>query len=130
MVSMGGGLSDNDEGGELLGPPRVSPGGLAVSRTFGDVQSKVAKYGGKKGVITAKPEISQFTIQPDYHDFIVMGCDGIFDKIENEGILDVIWNTVNINKGVEILGNRMPVLGNIHKLTASMTDAVLTEAAV
>ena len=31
----------------------------------------------------AEPEIKQFVIK-DNHDFIVLGCDGIFDKIESK----------------------------------------------
>ena len=41
------------------------------------------KYGGKKGVVIATPEISKFTLMPDYHDFIIIGCDGIFDYLSN-----------------------------------------------
>jgi hypothetical protein len=37
----------------LLGPCRVYPGRLSVSRTFGDIEAKIEKYGGKKGVIIA-----------------------------------------------------------------------------
>jgi len=41
------------------------------------------KYGGKKGVIIAQPEISHFTLNEDFHDFIILGCDGIFDRLTN-----------------------------------------------
>lgn len=37
----------------VLGPHRVSPGRLSVSRTFGDMEAKWSKYGGKEGVIIA-----------------------------------------------------------------------------
>ena len=66
-----------------LGPHRVFPGRLSVSRTIGDIEAKLLKYGGLEGVIIAQPEISQFKIQPEYHDFIVLGCDGIFDRLSN-----------------------------------------------
>jgi protein phosphatase 2C family protein 2/3 len=59
------------------------PGRLSVSRTIGDIDAKSSKYGGKEGVTIAQPEISQFTIRPDFHDFIVLGCDGIFDRLDN-----------------------------------------------
>ena len=86
----------------VLGPHRVAPGRLSVSRTFGDIEAKLSKYGGKDGVIIAQPEISQFTIRPDFHDFIVLGCDGIFDRLESQAVLDVIWDTINANKSREI----------------------------
>ncbi len=67
----------------VLGPHRVLPGRLSVSRTFGDIEAKLQKYGGKEGVIIAQPEISQFTVRPDFHDFIILGCDGVFDRLTN-----------------------------------------------
>jgi serine/threonine protein phosphatase PrpC len=73
-----------------------------VSRTIGDIEAKLSKYGGKDGVIIAQPEISQFTLKPDFHDFIVLGCDGIFDRLNNQHVLDVIWDTINANKSREM----------------------------
>jgi protein phosphatase PTC2/3 len=67
----------------VWGPHRVLPGRLSVSRTFGDIEAKLPKYGGKEGVIIAQPEISQFSLKPDFHDFIILGCDGIFDRLSN-----------------------------------------------
>ena len=66
-----------------MGPLRVLPGRLSVSRTFGDVEAKIAKYGGNPNVVVATPEIKSFRITKD-HDFIVMACDGIFDKLNNK----------------------------------------------
>jgi len=43
-----------------------------VARTFGDIEAKVAKYGGNPKVIIATPDIMQFKIT-DKHDFIVIG---------------------------------------------------------
>ena len=113
----------------VLGPPRVNPGHLSVSRTFGDIKAKFTKYGGREGVVIAKPEISQFTIQPYYHDFIMLGCDGIFDRMTNERVLDIMWNTINIKKRNETLQKSL-FPGSIHRLSASITDAVIREAAV
>lgn len=56
----------------LLGPPRVKPGRLSVSRTFGDIEAKHPKYGGNPGVVIAVPEVVQFTIDSQC-DFIVIG---------------------------------------------------------
>jgi len=68
----------------VLGPHRVFPGRLSVSRTIGDIEAKMEKFGGIEGVVIAQPEISQFKILPGYHDFIVLGCDGIFDRMTNQ----------------------------------------------
>ena len=77
---------------------RVFPGRLSVSRTFGDIHAKIPARGGKEGVVIAKPEVSQFTIKDDYHDFIVMGCDGIFDKLDSPAVMNVAWDTIKRGK--------------------------------
>lgn len=57
----------------IVGPSRVFPGRLSVSRSFGDVEAKVEKLGGLSGVIVATPEIHSFKIDSSI-DFIVIGC--------------------------------------------------------
>lgn len=46
----------------IVGPLRVFPGRLSVSRTFGDIEAKITKYGGNPKVVIAEPEIDVFTI--------------------------------------------------------------------
>lgn len=75
------------------------PGKLAVSRTMGDIESKFGKYGGMPNVISAVPEIMTFKIEDD-HDFILLGCDGIFDKLENEECIDLVWRHEKQHKGI------------------------------
>jgi protein phosphatase 2C family protein 2/3 len=60
----------------------VHPGRLSVARTFGDPEAKIKALNGNPNVIIHNPEIKQFKIQKE-HDFIVLGCDGIFDKLDN-----------------------------------------------
>ena len=71
-------------------PWRVLPGRLSVSRTFGDIEAKNEKYGGKKGVIIPMPDITEIELNNEF-DFMVIGCDGIFDVLSNEDLLE-IWN--------------------------------------
>ena len=73
-------------------PWRVLPGRLSVSRTFGDIGAKNEKYGGKKGVIVPNPDINEIELNHEF-DFMVIGCDGIFDVLSNEELFD-IWNIV------------------------------------
>lgn len=68
------------------------PGRLSVSRTFGDVEAKEKLLGGIYNVITAEPDIKQFKLQSGEHDFILLGCDGIFDKLSNREVIDLIWS--------------------------------------
>ena len=66
------------------GPVRVVPGRLSVSRTFGDCQAKMEKYNGNPNVIIVDPEIHYLNISNDSLDFILLGCDGIFDRMNSE----------------------------------------------
>lgn len=77
------------------GPYRVLPGRLSVSRTFGDIEAKLEKFGGKPGVVSSEPEISQFTIDENVNDFIVLGCDGIFDRLSSVNAIDSAWSAIS-----------------------------------
>lgn len=57
----------------ILGPLRVSPGKLSVSRTIGDIEAKLEKFGGNENVIIPIPDIKYFEIS-DQYDFILIGC--------------------------------------------------------
>ena len=49
------------------------PGRLSVSRTFGDAEAKLSKFGGNEKVIIANPDVTYFKIDNEV-DFIVLGC--------------------------------------------------------
>ena len=66
----------------LAGPLRVLPGRLSVARTFGDPEAKIASMGGNPNVVIHNPEIKTFQIKKE-HDYIILGCDGIYDKMSN-----------------------------------------------
>lgn len=68
---------------------RILPGRLSVSRSFGDIDAKVQSLGGNPQCLIAEPDIKAFKIQKD-HDFILMGCDGIFDRLNNREVVDCI----------------------------------------
>jgi serine/threonine protein phosphatase PrpC len=66
------------------GPVRVMPGRLSVSRTFGDCHAKMERLNGNPNVIIVDPEIHHFKIQDDIQDFVILGCDGVFDRMTTE----------------------------------------------
>ena len=70
-------------------PWRVLPGRLSVSRTFGDIQAKDERFGGNKMVIIALPDINEIELNEEYN-LIIIGCDGIFDVLSNEELLECI----------------------------------------
>ena len=61
-----------------------------MSRTFGDIEAKRRKYGGNPNVVIASPDIVSFKVEETY-DFIVLGCDGIFDKLSSQQVISASW---------------------------------------
>ena len=46
----------------IVGPLRIFPGKLSVSRTIGDIEAKHKDFGGINGVISCQPDIRKFKI--------------------------------------------------------------------
>lgn len=51
----------------------------------------------KKNVVIALPDITELELNDEYN-FIVIGCDGIFDVLSNIEILECIKIVIKINK--------------------------------
>jgi serine/threonine protein phosphatase PrpC len=83
------------------------------------MHAKLHTHGGMEGVVIATPEVSHFSIKDNYHDFIVMGCDGIFDKLESSAVMSVAWDTIKRSKAST----------STAQLSGKVTDAVIKEAA-
>ena len=48
-------LTDNNNNEVVVGPLRVFPGKLSVTRTFGDIEAKLPEFGGIKNCIGTDP---------------------------------------------------------------------------
>lgn len=96
----------------LLGPHRVMPGRLSVSRTFGDIEAKKIDLGGNPNVVIAVPDIKVFKVRDSY-DWIILAWDGIFDKMSNKDCIDTVWQTVRKTQG------------NIHKVAGEWVEMIL-----
>ena len=90
----------NTESGEIeyidkirVGPHRVFPGGLSVSRTIGDLPSKEPRLGGNPGCVVATPETSVVKIDQSC-DFMVLACDGVYDMLTNEDVVEAVWKSI------------------------------------
>jgi protein phosphatase PTC2/3 len=81
----------------ILGPHRVFPGRLSVSRSFGDIEAKLPRYGGHRQIIVADPEIRVFSVE-DSMDYVLLACDGIFDKLTNKEVIQTVWEGVMESK--------------------------------
>ena len=72
--------------------------------------------------MVAEPEIKSFTITKD-HDFIVMGCDGIFDKLSNSETISCVWNSAKDNKT-----QSNGLAQDVHELCGSGVEYVLNNS--
>ena len=81
----------------LVGPYRVFPGKLSVSRTVGDAEGKITELGGNPNVIVPAPDIFCFDLQKDDIDFFILGCDGIYDQLYSKDIFKCAWMVINNN---------------------------------
>ncbi|KAL4467053.1 hypothetical protein ABPG74_010650 [Tetrahymena malaccensis] len=98
----------------VVGPLRVFPGRLSVSRTFGDIEAKVEKLGGNPNVVISEPEIKSFKITDD-HDFIVLASDGVFDKMTSKEVIQSVWNNEEISE-------------NVHKQCSVAVESILRDS--
>ena len=86
-------IKNNNLNSHIIGPLRVFPGKLSVSRTLGDFEAKDPNFGGNPNVIISTPEIKYFDIN-DKNDFILIGCDGIFEKIKSKSLINFVWDII------------------------------------
>ena len=82
-----------------FGPWRIRPGGLSVSRTFGDIESKIKQFGGIENTVTAEPEVFKYDLEE--FDFIFLASDGVFDSLSNFEVIETIWATIDYYKESE-----------------------------
>ena len=67
-------------------------------RSFGDVLVKDLVLGEKTGVFIAALDVFVFKIKK-FSDFLFLGYDGIFDKVNNEEIVQCFLDFLRFNRG-------------------------------
>ena len=110
-------------GKKLVGPYRVSPGGLSVSRTIGDIEAKLEKYGGNPNVVISEPDIFEYDLDKDDIDFFILGCDGIFDQLTSDEVINCVWMVYN-NKDNTLITQ----CKDIHKQSGIIADLIMKSA--
>ena len=117
----------------LLGPYRVYPGRLSVSRTIGDAKAKLEKYGGMPMVVIPEPDVYVFDYYKDNIDYFIMGCDGIFDRIKSFEIFkcvdtivekekELVKNNIKYNNSFNTLYDRKI---NMNNTCGNVVDMIL-----
>ena len=102
----------------IVGPHRVFPGRLSVSRTLGDIEAKAPKYGGNPKVVIPTADIKCFKIRNNY-DFIVLACDGVYEKLDNFEVIKNSWQAIK-HSGENIQDTR-----SIHERCGQAVDRVI-----
>ena len=120
----------------LLGPYRVFPGRLSVSRTVGDAEGKIPILGGNPNVIICKPDIYKFNLNENDIDYFILGCDGIYDQLSSIDVFKClslvlernkkILNSLNEAEKTGLHGNNI----DIHKTGGDIVDLILKAAMI
>ena len=119
----------------LLGPYRVFPGRLSVSRTVGDAEGKIPILGGNPNVIICKPDIYKFDITENDIDYFILGCDGIYDQLSSKDVfkcvslvlekkkelLQKMEYNINLNEYKSLYGDNI----DIHSTCGDIVDLIL-----
>ena len=77
----------------------------------------------------AAPEIKKFDIEAN-HDFIILGCDGIFDKMSNEDCVKTVWTSLQQNPKSDIhqalgIGTQSILDNTLHRKSLDNVTAVI-----
>jgi serine/threonine protein phosphatase PrpC len=109
--------------GGLVANGRVL-GGLNLTRSIGDFKYKRdTNLAPKDQIITALPDVFERDIQ-DSDEFILIGCDGVYESWENEKIVDYLRNEMKgeteLSKPLENLLDNLvaPSIDNIRESRA------------
>eukprot|EP00536_Pseudo-nitzschia_multiseries_P012113 jgi/Psemu1/244287/estExt_Genewise1.C_4450029 len=78
-------------------------GNLNLSRSIGDLKYKqVPGIPPHHQMITAEPDIMQITLDPNEDEFLILGCDGIWDCLTNEQAVDFVKSRIDTKSPTEI----------------------------
>ena len=92
-------------------------GNLNLTRSLGDLKYKQRTHlTPEEQAITANPDTYEFPLDNDI-DFILMGCDGIWEKKSNEQAVE--WVYENLNKQKQEVGDDIMKL-DIEKIVADL----------
>lgn len=70
---------------------------MNLSRAFGDFQFKNNPFiGADKQAVTADPDV--FVVDLDDHiDFVIVGCDGVYETMNNQEIVEWVYERIGRN---------------------------------
>lgn len=78
-------------------------------------------------MVIADPDVTAFEIR-DNHDFIIIGCDGVFDKLSSKDAIHIAWQKVLMEARGSALKKVDPEL--THKNCGHCVDSILQTSAL
>lgn len=83
-------------------------GSLAVSRALGDYEYKnVEGKGPCEQLVSPEPEISVESRDAAQDEFLVLACDGVWDVMSNEDLVDFIRSRLRVTNDLESICNQV-----------------------
>lgn len=77
-------------------------GNLNLTRSLGDLKYKQRDLPAEEQAITSNPDVYVFDLTDDI-DFIIMGCDGIWEKKSNEEMVQFVYDNIKNMQPKEIV---------------------------
>ena len=72
-------------------------GNLNLTRALGDLKYKTKDLPPEEHPITANPDVYEYEMPEDL-DFVLMGCDGIWERKSNEEMVEWVYSKLGENK--------------------------------
>jgi serine/threonine protein phosphatase PrpC len=99
---------EKDSTPRVFGNGNMETVGLSTSRSIGDLESM---YAGKdlkplaegQFLISPKPDVAVIDIVDGKRGFIVLGCDGVWDVLKNNQVVDAVLKTKKSNPSREVV---------------------------
>jgi serine/threonine protein phosphatase PrpC len=83
-------------------------GSLAVSRALGDYEYKNVEGKGQcEQLVSPEPEISVEPRDENHDEFMVLACDGVWDVMSNEDLVEFIRSRLRITNDLESICNQV-----------------------
>ncbi len=79
-----------------------------------------------KGVVTCDPETTHEKNGSEYLDYVLIGSDGVFDKLKNDQINGIVWD---ITTKARFQAHKTGQMPSIHTISGQVADEILHKCA-
>lgn len=107
-----------------IGQFKIVPGKKDFTRSFGDPDCKLMKFGACCEVIVAEPHVKSFKIN-EFCDFICLTSENVAVCLEDQELVNTFWQS-----GCEFESNRQPITSRLDYLSEVFTQRCEGNSAV